>query len=315
MPHVVRWFILFMSTFALAACASSTRSPGAGAPAMFMAGSGLARLDARRYIVVNDAPADAGGPRLGLIDVGPHLQPHYTELPANWADVGGPAGGLEAVCAIPGRAGEFLAAEGAYAGDRLGRVFHFAVERDSGGAATARMIRAMRLPRLYGRIEGLAVGRAANGELVLILGEGGEAGAPAKLSWGPLELSVDALTFRIEGDLTVQAPWPGDAAGVRDCTDLLIDGRNRLWIVATAEAGQRGPFRSVIYRFGEFDARRRRPMLSLDPLEPMWVLDGFRVRAAALAPGDDESLCVLSDDGALGGAWRPLGRPRSMWEQ
>jgi hypothetical protein len=128
-------------------------------------------------------------------------------------------------------------------------------------------------------------------------------------------MSEGSISFQIEGDLTAAAPWPGEAAGVRDCTDLVIDGQNRLWVVATAEAGGQGPFRSVIYRFGDFDPRRRRPMMSLDPLEPTWTLDGFRVRAAALAPADDQALCVLSDDGPLGGAWRSLARPRSVWDR
>ena len=113
----------------------------------------------------------------------------------------------------------------------------------------------------------------------------------------------------------MQAPGLSTASGLLDCTDLYLDDGNILWVSATIETGRNGPFQSVIYRFGEFDARRQRPLISLDPLRAAWTLEGFRVLAIDAAPDDPDSLCFISDDENLGGVWRPLMRPRNPWEQ
>lgn len=287
---------------------STTSSPG-------IIASGMARLDDRRFLVVNDTQADQSGPRLGLIDLDRGGSPRYSELSVNWDEFGGPAHELESVCAIPGRENEFLAAESRYVGERFGRIFHIIIVRDERGTEVARIEQVLQLPQLYDRIEGMVIGHAANGELIVLFGERGSADLPARISWGRLDFVAGTIRYQFMDELHVRTPGLSVASGPLDCTDLFIDDRNRLWVVATFETGGNGPFQSVIYRFGTFDARQRRPVISLDPIRVAWTLEGFRVKAIDGAPDDSESLCFISDDGHLGGVWRPLMRPRKPWEQ
>lgn len=139
----------------LSGCTSASRqSTGVTSFSNGIIASGMARLDDRRFLVVNDTPADQDGPKLGLIDLNGGGSPRYLELPVNWDEFGGPANELEAICTIPGRDVEFLAAESRHVGDRFGRVFHIIIDRDERGLVVARIEHVLKLPQLYDRIEG-----------------------------------------------------------------------------------------------------------------------------------------------------------------
>ncbi|MCZ6836198.1 MAG: hypothetical protein O7G85_10525 [Planctomycetota bacterium] len=293
----------------LGGCSTLSRSSGESPFGMSLKASGMTRIDDRHCLVVNDTMGGAEGPRIGLVDIQKRDLPAYLEVTANWDAWGGPAHDLRSVCAVPGRPDEFLAAESGYENDRYGRVFHFRLERDEQDRPRANIIQTLSLPRLYGRIDSIVVGRTAHDQLVLIIGERGSKSRRARLSWGPLLIDDEHIVFRIVGDLEFRAPWSGDADQLIPCADLAIDAQNRLWGVATIQPGSRGPFRSIIYRLGDFDPQRHRPVLSVNPLKPVWIVEGFRIMAIAESPDDPESLCFISDDVHLGGVWRPLARP------
>lgn len=291
---------------ALGGCGPSTQR---GDTSMLgpIAPSGMARVDANTYLVTSDVPASSDLPRLGLLDV-TNDDPAYKELVANWIDHDGTANDLQSACTIPGRPGEFLVAESGYEGDRFGRVFHLTLEAGEKGAMQARIRQVLKLPRLYDRIHGMTCGQSANGDLILMFCEFGSPGRMARLSWGRLEFHDGVPAFQFRGDLSFAAPVLPDTSRTIDCADLFVSADNALWVVATIDDGPRGPFRSIIYRLGAFDARRHQPMVSPDPLVPTWTLDGFRVRAIAAAPDDPRGLCVLTDDGNFGSIWRELER-------
>jgi len=290
----------------LGACSTTSRraalpEPWSDSP------SGLARIDGASYVVTTGTPASAPGARLGVLDI--ESRPvAYQELSADWGAFGGPAHDLQAACTIPGRPGEFLATESGYEGERFGRIFRFTIGRDEAGEPTAEILGVLKLPRLYDRIHAMACGEAANGDLILMLGEFGSPGRPAKISWGMLRVTDNSLNFQFRGDFSFAAPVLPDTRDTIDCADLLVGADNSIWVVATIDADPRGPFRSIVYRLGQFDARRHQPMMSLEPLTPRWTLDGFRVKAIAAAPDGGGGLCVLTDDGERGSVWRELGR-------
>lgn len=299
---------------AFAGC-GSTPSTGSSRSLATYRASGMVRLDHMSYLLVNDTKVGEQGPRLGILKFSADMTPAYTELQANWESVGGLSNDLECLCAIPGREGEFLAAESRYRGNRFGRLIHFSLEpaSEAGGERIAQMLGVLQLPRLYDQIEGMDIGRAANGNLILVLGERGTDDLGGKISWGQIEFTGDSMSFLIQGDFSFKAPQLSAHEDTRDCTDLYIDGQNRLWVAAAIDRGNKGPFESVVFRLGTFDARRHRPTMSLDPLEVMWQLDGFKVEAIGAALSDPESLGFISEDEDLGGIWRPLPRPRSQW--
>ena len=275
----------------------------------------MARLDRHQFVIVNDTKDGESGSRIGLLDVSNRSNPGYIELMANWGDVGGPSNDLEAACLIPGREGEFLIAESSYRGGRYGRVFHCRLDRDERGNQSVHIIQTLMLPKFYDQIEGMACGLAANGDQILLFGERGTDDLPARLSWGDLTISEQAISFQFQNEFTVTATGLPSSANVRDCSDLFIDTQNRLWVSATIDSPDEGPFQSVIFQLGTFDPHRRKPLMSLDLIEATWTVDGFKIEAISESRQDPASLSFVSNDGNLGGIWRTLPRPRNSWER
>lgn len=304
-----RFIALLFLSLCLCGCTTTARSR-AGLETDRFSASGMARLDRHRFVIVNDTKDGEPGYRIGLLDFTDRSYPRYVALTANWNDVGGPSHDLEAACSIPGREGEFLIAESAYRGERYGRVFHCRLAPDERGNQSVHIIQTLMLPRFYDQIEGMACGLAANGNLILLLGERGTDEQPARLSWGDLTISERAISFQFQNEFTFTAPGLPSSANVRDCSDLFIDSQNRLWASAAIDNGDEGPFQSVIFQLGRFDPHRRRPLMSLNPIEATWRVDGFKIDAISESLHDPASLSFISDDENLGGIWRSLPRPR-----
>jgi hypothetical protein len=165
-------------------------------------------------------------------------------------------------------------------------------------------------------VEGIACLRLASGRLILVLGHrGGKVGSgnrPGVIAWGNLDL--DAGTFRRSGEAALA---PDVLLGERGCADLLLEPREgswEVWSVASDDAGDLGPFRSVVYRAGALvpdtgDGLRFQP--ELQP-QVRWRLDGMKVEALGRTTGIPRSaFCVATDDENYGGVWRPLFAPET----
>ena len=281
--------------------------------------SGLALIEPNRYLVVHDAKVYEDKPRLGILAI-QASGPVYTPLRiVEWMDPDGPANDLESACALSDRPGEFLVAESGYWEKKYGRVFHVRLSGETG-----QVVRAYKLPLLADsnpkktgdNFEGLACVRHADGRYLLLLGErgGSELYPSGRLRWGSLDLRSSSLEWAERGtasiEVTAPGPWPAGTKK-RDIADLYLDNEGTLWASATADQGDNGPFRSVIFRIGTVSPGAVPPVKLTGPVVADWILDGMKVEAlaapATAAPGS--VLSVGTDDENFGGVWRPLFPP------
>lgn len=269
--------------------------------------SGMAELDARCLLVVHDTKVNESGPRMGVLTVGDDDGSAYSPVCIDWGHERECANDLESLCKVPGRTHEYLAAESQYWKGKYGRIFHFRLSREKCGWG-AKTLNVIPLPRDTVNVEGIACAARKDGSYLLILAErGGDDGNPqGQLRWGTLDL--DNARFALEDQRTFEAlDWPKSARN-RDCADLYLDTRdnNRLWIVATEDSSDVGPFRSVIYDAG-LVAPGEKPPIRLRPTPvATWHIDGFKVEG--LGPGilPKSKLSIATEDESYGGTWRPL---------
>lgn len=240
----------------------------------------------------------------------------------DWKDSDGVPSDLEAVCSIPDRPCEFLLAESGFYNNKFGRMFHIQLTKQN---QDWRLI-VLGVMRIYSRsldnqsttykadeIEGISCFRDSENRLILVYAErGGVIGNSQKLSrilWG--ELDISSYVFTPSGDEPLVS---SSVLNGRDCSDLFIrpgNGSHIVWSVATVDAGDNGPFRSVIYRAGTFvfnsEKKELRFMRESKPII-YWQLDGLKVEALAAptpaVPGSGFS--IGTDDENYGGIWRPL---------
>lgn len=309
---------------ALAACASAPPAPVASpAPAAAPAPafqplpgiSGMAPMADGRYLIVIDTKAYSKEPRLGVLDAVAKGGSRFTALPVTgWDKVGGLSNDLEAICALPGRSDEFLAAESSYRDAEYGRVLHLRV-RDG----VIELLRAMPLPteRSNGKdgmgYEGLACRHIGGDRYLLALGERG--GAPVRprgtLRFGEFDAAAGQLHWAAdERELHAPGSWLS-VPPHRDIADLYVDGEGQLWAVAASDPDDYGPFRSLVWLAGKMGNDLGQPFTPAPVQEARWIIDGFKVEAIsapdARIPGS--VLSIGSEDEKLGGVWRALGLP------
>ncbi|ODS34056.1 MAG: hypothetical protein SCARUB_00829 [Candidatus Scalindua rubra] len=270
--------------------------------------SGMVQLDNKRFLVVHDTKGDSRENRFGILTFNQNSSLIYSLVLTDWGDtVGDPASDLEAICRIPGSKYEFLACESGYYQGRYGRIFHIEIlhENDDWVAVVKGVFS---LPRDTDNVEGIACIGTKDDSLVIILGErgGSELNPQGKLRWGLLNLDFPNTIFRIQGEKPFAAPdWPDDAMN-RDCADLYIDNQKHLWIAATEDAGDKGPFKSVIYDVGIVNIKEMEHSLLKEKPIAAWRLDGVKVEALGAPVIPESKLSIATDDEHYGGIWRPL---------
>ncbi len=278
--------------------------------------SGMAQLDSQKYVVVHDTKSYKDGARLGIVRLDNGV-PRYEELSVDdWKDEDGRSSDLESICALPGRPGEFLAAESGYWEGKNGRIFHLTVQDGQ-----ARVQSALPLPLLADNsedqegdnFEGIACAPHPGGGILVVLGErGGSERYPAGvLRWGRFDPATAAITWTDAGKAGQRIAAPGawvDPEAKRDISDLHLDPQGAIWAVATEDAGDAGPFRSVIYKVATLDGDPDRPFGIVKDGHIGWVVDGLKVEALSGPPGTSEHsfLSYGTEDEDLGGIWRPL---------
>lgn len=288
-------------------------APMAGPPGGY---SGMARIDSETYLTVHDARFSDPSPRLGLVRI---LESGYTEYAPlsvpDWKDEDGRSNDLESVCALPGRPGEFLAAESGYHKGHFGRIFHLKLK-----ATRVRILRVHKLPAFSGersrKFEGIVCAPHPGGRISVILGDRGSSKTPPHglLRWGTLDTDASRIVWSKAGKRGVRVSPPSawrDLGSIRSISDLYLDPGGTIWASATQDLGKVGPFRSIIYRLGRIRSGPGAPFsLTLSP-RPVWTIDGFKVEAISGPPGigGDHFIAIATDDDHLGGVWRTLSLP------
>lgn len=281
--------------------------------------SGMAQVDARRYLAVHDKKGFENGLRLSILtslpDSGVRVDPVIVD---DWEDEEGRSSDLEAAYAVPNRPNEYLLLESGSWEGKYGRLFHIRLDA---AAKSATILGVSRLPRLAdnagGKIgdqyEGMAVVDRGSGRVLVIFGErGGSQRYPnGVLRWGTLDLSSHSLTFTDAGKKGIELDAPGEWGGAgaqRDIADLWVDSDNRLWAVACSDPGDMGPYRSTIYYAGDITSEESRP-IRLMPSRTVWRdVAGFKVEALS-GPSTAVAGSVMSigiEDEAYGGGWRAI---------
>lgn len=230
---------------------------------------------------------------------------------------------LEAICAIPGRKGEFLVAESGFYEGKYGRMFHLTLVQDTEGFWTVTVNQSF---KIYKRkldlnsssyqgdlVEGIACFNALGKTILVYAERGGLIHNGKKLGtivWGTMDF--DTYQFGKLGE----APLVGNSVlGDRDCSELFLtpneDGSISVLSVATRDEGDNGPFHSVIFQAGQFivDQKNKTIKFARDAKPQILAeLSGIKVEALAgpARNAPKSSFSIATDDERYGGIWRPV---------
>ncbi|MFE0021292.1 hypothetical protein [Amycolatopsis sp. NPDC059021] len=147
---------------------------------------------------------------------------------------------LEAVEAVPGRAGEYIALAS------KGKGFHFKLE---GG--TARVLKTFPLPegKSGDNYEGFAL-KSVSGKLFAVWADRGQDSRPATLYSAAFDLAT--LSFGKPASVEFRVSYP--TANVRHASDVEITEDNRVLVSSASDPGDDGPFDSAVYAAGTLGA-------------------------------------------------------------
>ncbi|KAB2880412.1 hypothetical protein F9K33_05275 [bacterium] len=240
-----------------------------------------------QYIAVHDAKKP-GEPRLAIITDEPGKLPIYESIV--WPDNNPPID-AEAISAIPGTENAFVVMASG------GKLFHIIFDPLS---KTVQVVHTFSLPEIDqgSNYEGLSFLRM-NGEVLAVWAHRGQGSVPAKLFWSIFDPSN--YTFSSIGSEMLMVPWPVE--GVRHVADLKVGPLGILYIVASSDLGNNGPFESAFYVAGVFRAWNKKIFFSKNPV--MYRIMQFydhKIEAIEFVPGPGGGVIFGSDDENLGGS-------------
>lgn len=254
--------------------------------------SGLSLLSDRHgqteLVVVHDNK-EPNQPRLGLLGLFPEgIRYRLLEWPASAKT----AVDLESITSIPGKPGQFLAASS------RGQVFMLKVSETEVAVQGD-----FQLPDLTAdaNVEGLSV-QWLNGRMVAIWGHRGSGTSPGILWWGDLDIPELRVSNISKAPVSVPFPPPNDP-NTRHISDLKLDANGVIWVSATNDPGDSGPFVSAVYTLGTLNISDSKAILYQPNPSPtrLWVFPR-KVEAIELVPGPSGSIVFGSDD-EIDGGW------------
>ncbi|MFH8344789.1 hypothetical protein [Streptomyces sp. NPDC018045] len=202
---------------------------------------------------------------------------------------------LEALDAVPGRPGEYVA----LASDGTG--YHLRLNADR---SVARTLGTFTVPGASedDDYEGFALSHQA-GRLVAVWADRGRDSRPATLRAARLDLARHTVSAPVAA--TFRAPYP--AAHVRHVSDLKVGASGALSVSSASDPGDDGPFDSALYDAGTVSADRRgtvRLSVRKDP-KPLGRYVGHKIEALACLPHSRQGVLGTDDENA-GGALRTV---------
>ncbi len=281
--------------------------------------SGMEQMDANSYLIVTDKKVRHDGYRMGILRTVEDDKPVFSPLNiANWKHPDGQANDLESICRIPNKSNEFLLAEARYSKGKFGRIFHIEI-----GASGALVKNVFHLPKIMdgekiagNNFEGMVCLKKGNTTFV-ILGERGGSSSyrNGRLYIGVLDYAHSQLSWQEYLDKSVEIVAPGtwnNTQAKRSISDLYLDQNGIIWAVATEDAGDEGPFRSLIYQAASVSGQSEiTPISAVNSKKAYWVIDGFKIESIAgpSAAVPDSYMSIATEDESYNGAWRPLFAP------
>lgn len=237
---------------------------------------------------------EAGQNRLALVRWAPGAAP--VAAPLAWR--GTPPADLEALDAVPGRSGEYVAVAS------RGTAYHFRLARGE-----ARVLHTFELPGATKdtAFEGFALTALRGSSIVAVWANRGEDSRPATLRAARfdaergVEGEVAALPFR--------APFP--TLRVRHVSDAKVVADGRVLVSSASDPGDDGPFTSALNDAGrvsvEADGTVR--LTARGPAEPLETYEGHKIEALAPLLSDSSRALLGTDDENDGGSVRMTRLP------
>lgn len=255
--------------------------------------SGMSLLEATddtaSFLIVHDNKAE-GQTRAAVVTTRRGDRPHYR--PLAWEGSPLPVD-LESLARIPAT-NKFVAMTSKGEG--------FVIEQTPGAVRVLSTFNVSPIPKA--NYEGASL-QALDGKLWLAWGHRGALPELAKLSW----CEFDPQTAKPAGAVQtadVQVPWP-TAETSRGISDLRIDTSGTLFLTASSDFGDDGPFQSVLYAAGVFTVDAGRLVFRPSTPVRLWWSNDHKVEAVELIPGRSGGIVLGTDDENQGGSlWHNL---------
>ncbi|MFK8847737.1 hypothetical protein [Streptomyces sp. Ac-502] len=258
-------------------------------------GSRAGRTDRTDLLVARDNKKP-GENRLALIRLRPGDRPQVR--PLTWRGSRAPAD-LEALDAVPGRPGEYVALASAGTGYHL---------RLDAAAGTARVLGTFTVPGASedDNYEGFALTSQGH-RLVSVWADRGEDSRPGTLHAAHLDLTRRAFAAPVTA--TFRAPYP--AEHVRHVSDLKIGASGALKVSAASDNGDDGPFDSALYDAGtvSVDGRGTIRLTIRQSPKPLGRYAGHKIEALACLPHSRHGVLGTDDENAGGALRTVVGGP------
>lgn len=269
--------------------------------------SGLAWLEGDSFLAVHDAknPMENDRPRVSVLWLPKSLDGvTWKPLTVDWPSPLGPSSDLESIARIPGTNSFLLveSCEGRLDGPRFRRVFLIEIRNSK-----AVLLSFTELPEMVRNIEGSAVARLGS-RLVFLCAERGDGKLRTEIYWADLQLgplrfgSFHKAYFR---------PVGFTGPNKRPVSAIEIDSKGRIYIASAYDPNDdNGPFSSVIWRAGRFQADGDNRVRLIFPAKPLKLatLDGLKVESLAIREAKEGliELFAGTDDENYGGALRAI---------
>ena len=238
------------------------------------------------FLVVHDNK-NAGEARAGVLRCPRGGEPKYARL--DWPSTALPVD-LEALAAIPGAQGEYLAATS------KGQVYRIEASSSQQSIESVQKLDED-IPGANGvsEIEGFALATLGD-RIVAAWADRGDDEKAATFSWA----SFDAARNKLTGaeSTTIKVPWPEKNA--RDVSDIRIDSAGAVFITAAYESNDdasNATFASAVYLAGVLKLEDQQIRFSANTaLTRLYHFDGRKIEAVELVSGANGGLALATDD-------------------
>ena len=242
--------------------------------------------DSLSFLVVHDNK-NAGETRAGVLRCERGGKPKYRRL--DWPATALPVD-LEALTAIPGARGEYLAATS------KGNLYR--IKASSSGQNIEVLPKLDDIPGATGgsEIEGFALALLGDNVVAAAWADRGDDEKAATFSWANFDATSNQLTGA--ESTTIKVPWPEKNA--RDVSDIRIDEVGAVFITSAYESkddASNATFASAVYLAGVLKREGKQIRFSQNTeLTRLYHFEGRKIEALELVPGAKGGLVLATDD-------------------